>query len=44
MKVAWLNSTGGFEVSGMAEQIKDEVQDMVKDFVAKRSGGQAARQ
>jgi hypothetical protein len=44
VKVAWLNSAGGFEVSGVAEKIKDEVECMVRTFTAKRSGGRATRQ
>ena len=36
IKVAWLNSAGEFKTTGVADQIKEEVEDMVKNVVAKR--------
>ena len=42
VKVAWLGPDGEFNVSGVAVQFKDEVKEMVKNFIAKRKGGRSS--
>ena len=39
VKVAWLSAASNFEVSGVAAQVREEVLETVKEFLAKRSGG-----
>jgi hypothetical protein len=42
VKVAWLSPDGEFHTSGVAVQLKQKVQEMVKDFTDKRQGGSSS--